>query len=335
MTPTRHFLFLCCIILLLTSCASFTTPEPDPLALSPETPVRPSPTPAPPGTEENPLVLSLPPAQSASKEQIQAANELSAQLTELTGYTIVVVLPESETRLVGAIEAGNVQAAILSPYAYVHTYQEGLVNASFARLKDGEMSYGAQYIARADGGFRSYFNERNEENTADAAKALSQFRDKKPCWTDNKSPSGFVVPAGILAYNGISTRPPAILEGHAPVAQAVYTGGICDFGATYIDARTFPLVKDRNPDILDEVLVIWRVPPVIPYDVFVLARSMPPEMLTSLDDALFRILGMESGKKLFRDAFGTDEWERITDTFYEQFRAYVIASGVDLLEIID
>jgi len=224
---------------------------------------------------------------------------------------------------------------MLSPYAYALTYQEGLVQASFARLNEGEKSYGAQYIARAEAGFRSYFDAENEENTAEAAEALSQFKDKKPCWTDESSPSGFVVPAGILAYNGIATRPPAILEGHPPVVQAVYTGGICDFGATYIDARNFPLIKDRAPDILEQVLVIWRVPPVIPYEVFVLARSLPLEMLQSLDDAIFRISGMESGKTMFREAFGTDAWERITDTFYEPFRTFVIASGVDLAEIIE
>ena len=337
MTSFRQALSLCCISLLLTGCASISTsgPTPDPLAVSPSMPARPSPSPAPPGTNENPVVVSLPPALSASDEQIRAANDLSAELSELTGYTIVVVQPESETRLVGAIEAGNVHAAILSPYAYVLTYQEGLVQASFARLNDGEKSYGAQYIARAEAGFRSYFDAEDEKNTAEATEALSQFKDKKPCWTDKSSPSGFVVPAGILAYNGISTRPPAILEGHAPVAQAVYTGGICDFGATYIDARTFPLILDKNPDILEQVLVAWRIPPIIPHEVFVLAKSLPPEMLKSLDDALFRVSGMESGKKLFRDAFGTDEWERITDTFYEPFRTYVIASGVDLAEIIE
>jgi len=337
MISFRQAVLLGCLSLVLTACASVTTPgpTPDPLAVPLTTAARPSPSPAPPGTNENPVVLSLPPALAASDEQIWAANDLSDELSELTGYTIVVVQPESETRLVAAIEAGNVHAAMLSPYAYVLTYQEGLVQASFARLKEGEKSYGAQYIARREAGFKSYFDAENEENTSEAAEALSQFKDKKPCWTDESSPSGFVVPAGILAYNRIDTRPPAILEGHPPVAQAVYTGGICDFGATYIDARSFPLILDRNPDVLEQVLVIWRVPPVIPYEVFVLAKSLPPEMLRSLEEAIFRISGMESGKAIFRDAFGTDEWERITDTFYEPFRTYVIASGTDLTKIIE
>lgn len=335
MTSIRQALFFFCIPLLLTTCTSVTTPGPTPDPLAVSTTTSPSPSPAPPGTNENPLALSLLPAQAASKKQIRAANDLALELRELTGYTIVAVLPESEARLVDAIEAGHVHAAILSPYAYTLAYEKGLVQASFARLKAGEKSYGAQYIARAEAGFRSYFDAENEENTAEAAEALAQFKDKKPCWTDESSASGFVVPAGILGYYGITTQPPAVLEGHGPVAQAVYTGGICDFGATYIDARSFPLIIDRNPDILEQVLVIWRVPPVIPYEVFVLARNLPPETLKSLEDGIFRITGMESGRQIFQEAYGTDEWERITDTFYEPFRTYVSTSGVDLSEIIE
>ena len=103
MTHLRNFLTLCLTILLLASCTLPTTSEPD--AVSPATPpptpiLRPSPTPAPLGTNENPLVLSLPPAQTATDAQIESANELAAELTKLTGYTIVVVLPESESKLV-------------------------------------------------------------------------------------------------------------------------------------------------------------------------------------------------------------------------------------------
>ncbi|GAB4425595.1 MAG: hypothetical protein Kow002_15080 [Anaerolineales bacterium] len=337
MIHPRNFLLFGLIISLTTACASLPTPEPAPVSQveSPPAPPRPSPTPAPLGTNENPLVLALPPAQTTSNARIQAANSLSAELSALTGYTLVVVQPATEGNLVRAIEAGNVHIAMLSPYAYVLAYQKGLVHASFARTKAGEKTYGAQYIARAEAGFKSYFDARNEENTAEAAEALSQFKDKKPCWTDPSSLSGFIVPAGILAQNGIPTRSPAVLGGHPPVVQAVYSGGICDFGATYIDARAFPVIKDKNPDIMERVQVIWRVPPVIPHEVFVLTRRMPPEMLNALEDAIFRIAGMESGKLLLHDSFGAAEWERISDTFYAQFRTFVIASGADLDEIIE
>ena len=87
--------------------------------------------------------------------------------------------------------------------------------------------------------------------------------------------------------------------------------------------------------VLEEVDVIWRVPPVIPFEVLVIARDLPPEISQSIRDALFRITGMQAGRQVLRQAYGIDEWERITDTFYEEFRLYLDASGVDLESILN
>ncbi len=85
---------------------------------------------------------------------------------------------------------------------------------------------------------------RQGANTADAATALAQFDGKKPCWTDPLSASGYVIPSGIVGYDRcqgqsgcLRHRPP---DGrHAPCTLK----GICDFGATYIDARTSSLAE--------------------------------------------------------------------------------------------
>jgi len=225
--------------------------------------------------------------------------------------------------------------AVLSAYAYALAYENGYANAAFARVDSGEKAYGAQFIARTDAGFTSYFDAYTGENRGDAATALSRFRDKKPCWPDEVSPSGYVVPAGILAYNDIPLRTAAILQGQPTVVRAVYVGGICDFGATYIDARGFPAVLDVYPDVLDEVKIIWRVPPVIPYEVLAVAHNLSPEISQSIRDALFRLTGMQAGRLVLGQAYGIDEWERITDTFYEEFRLYLDASGVDLENLLN
>ena len=198
---------------------------------------------------------------------MQAGKSFAEQLSEVTGYTFVVVAPESYAKLVEAMGKGNVHVAVLSAYAYALAYEKGFANAAFARVDSGEKAYGAQFIARTDAGFTSYFDAFTGENREDAATALSQFRDKKPCWPDEVSLSGYAVPAGILAQNDIPLRTAAILQGQPTVVRAVYVGGICDFGATYIDARGFPAVLDEYPDVLDEVKIIWRIPPVIPYEV--------------------------------------------------------------------
>lgn len=348
MTGLGKILSFSLILFNLTACsvpaggASENTPEPTlgmetALAIAAATAEipRPTPTAAALGTIENPLIIALSPGSAADDVRVEAGKAFAEQLSEVTGYTFVVVAPESYSNLVEAMGKGNAHIAVLSAYAYALAYEKGFANAAFASLKSGEKAYGAQFVARTDAGFKSYFDAPAGENSADAATALSQFRDKKPCWPDEISPSGYVVPSGILAQNDISTRVPAFVQGQPTVVRAVYAGGICDFGATYIDARAFPAVLDEYPDALDDVEVIWRVPPIIPYEVLAITHDLSPEIAQAIRDALFRITGMQAGRQVLGQAYGIEEWERITDAFYEEFRLYLDASGIDLESILD
>lgn len=343
----KHTLSLTSMIFLLAACtlpgisASVTTPAPASVTgtapalagVTAEMP-RPTPTSAPLGTQENPLVLALLPAAAPDGTRVEAGKAFAAQLAEETGYTFVVVVPESYAKLVEALGRGNAHIAVLEPYAYAMAYEQGYATASFAGLKEGQKAYGAQFIARADAGFTSYYDARAQENTADAATALSQFRDKKPCWSDSVSPSGYVIPAGVLAQVGVPTRPAAFVQGQPTVARAVYAGGICDFGATYIDARAFPAVRDDFPDILEQVSVIWRVPAVIPYENLVLAKNLPPEMAEALKTATFRVSGMQVGRQALGQAYGIEDWQPTADADYAEFLLYLGASGVDLESLV-
>lgn len=347
MTNSRKSLLFTLTVILITACnlggnnASSRTPEPVttietalPVAAA-TAQIRPTPTQAAVGTLENPLILALVPGSAGNSDRVEAGKALAEQLHEVTGYNFVVVAPDSYSKLVEAIGKGNAHVAILSPYAYALAYDLGYANAAYTSIRDGERTYGAQFIAKTETGFRSYFDAQEEENTADAATALAQFRNKKPCWPDEVSPSGYVIPLGILSLNNIPLRSGAILQGQPTVVRAVYAGGICDFGATYIDARTFPAVLDESPDVLEKVDVIWRIPPVIPYDVMVISNGLPGVISQSINDALFRITGMQAGRKVLGEAYDIEEWERITDSFYDEFRSYLKASGVDLKALLD
>ena len=314
--------------------ATVTATASTPIGVTAEFP-RPTPTAAALGTVENPLVIALLPGSSGDKERVEAGKSLAEQLSEITGYTYVVVAPETYAKLVESMGRGNAHLAVLSGPAYALAYEQGYANAAYASIKSGEKAYGAQFIARTDAGFKSYYDAHRDINTADAATALSQFRDKKPCWPDEVSLSGYVVPAGILAHNDIPIRQAAVVLGQPTVVQAVYAGDICVFGATYMDARAFPSVLDKYPDVLDEVKVIWRIPSIIPFEALTLARQFPPDITLAIIDALFRITGMNAGRQALGGAYGTEEWELVTDAFYEEFRLYLNASGVDLENILD
>jgi hypothetical protein len=75
--------------------------------------------------------------------------------------------------------------------------------------------------------------------------ALAQFKDKKPCWTDKRSPSACGA-GGVLKEAGV-LRAPAFLAGHPAVVRA-HAGGICDLGAR-MWARSNPGLEDELPDV--------------------------------------------------------------------------------------
>lgn len=294
----------------------------------------PPPLPAPElGQAENPLILALTPA-SNSQAQIDAAKVIASQFTERTGYVVVTVIPDSYTALVEALEKGNAHIVLLEPYSYQLAYEKNLVKAAYAVLNDGKATYGSQFIASRKGGFTSYFDPITEKNTASASEALAQFSDKKPCWSDETSPSGYVIPLGFLNKNQISTRPAAFVQGQPTVVRSVYAGGICDFGATYIDARKFPSLEDEYPDLLEQVVVVWRIPEIIPYSILAFSTTMPQEMSDLFTNTIPAMLQTDSGSAAFKSAFDIDELLPVNDAYYEDFREFVDASQVELPTLV-
>jgi len=285
------------------------------------------------GLAENPIILALPPSAN-SGDQIAAAKLIASQFTQRTGYTVVTIVPDSYTELLDALEKGNAHIVLLDPYAYELAYQRGLVKAAYGVMKDGESLYGSQFLATRKGGFESYYNEGADKNTVDASVALAQFADKKPCWSDETSASGYVIPLGYLNENQIATKPAAFVQGHPTVVRSLYASGICDFGATYVDARKFPSLEDEFPDLLEQVIVAWRIPKIIPYDVLAFSTQMPEGMRDLFSTQIAAILQTEDGKTAFKTAYDIDELQAVNDGFYDQFRTYLKSSAIDLTTLV-
>ena len=127
---------------------------------------------------------------------------------------------------------------------------------------------------------------------------------------------------------------PAFVAGHPTVVRAVYAGGICDFGATYIDARAFPGLEDQYPDVMKKVVVIWRVPPIIPYDTLVFAHGMDVDLRRSLIRAFVDIMSGDPGKSVMQTLYGFDAMQVVQDSQYEEFRKAVKASGLDISDLL-
>jgi ABC-type phosphate/phosphonate transport system substrate-binding protein len=310
------------------------SPSPAPLAtvtLIP--PATPSAT-AEPGTEKNPLILALGPSARPDDDMIAAGEVIAAFIESRTGYRIVTVAPTSESMLVDAFARNNAHIGSLSPYGYLLARQNGSVTVILASVRDGETLYGAQFIANREGGFTSYFDAARNENTADLAVALAQFEEKKPCWSDETSASGYVLPLGLLNQAGVSPRSGAFLEGQPSVVRAVYADDICDFGATFIDARDSPALEADYPDVMEKVIVIWRAPQVIPYENISISTSLPFEMRRVIQRAFIDLMLDPEGRAAIQTVYGIDELQVAEDTMYSAFEDQVKNSGLDLNELM-
>jgi phosphate/phosphite/phosphonate ABC transporter binding protein len=305
-----------------------------PISIAP-TDTAPPPLPPKPelGLAENPLILALAPS-SNTQAQIDAAKVLASQFIDRTGYAVVTVIPDSDAALVDALEKGNAHIVLLDPFSYELAYQKGWVQAAFAVVKDGKVTYGSQFIASRRGGFKSYFDPLTQTNTADAPEALAQFADKKPCWSDETSPSGYVIPLGFLNKNGIQTKPAAYVQGHPTVVRSVYAGGICDFGATYIDARKFPSLEDQYPDLMEQVILVWQIPEIIPYSILAFSTNMPQPMRDLFANVIPAVMQTDDGKAAFKSAFDIEELLPVNDAYYSEFHEYVDESRVDLSALV-
>ncbi len=325
----KRLLLLAFLALLACNLPTVGSKDPTPIAVPTFTPTAALPV-AKLGTDNDPLILALGPSLQPKPEVLAAGMTLIALLEKATGYKFVSVVPPNETELVKAFGMKNANIGVLSPAGYLLASGQGYVEAAFARQLAGKSFYGAQFIARSEAGYISYYDPIKDENSAEASVALAQFNDKKPCWTDQFSPSGYLVPLGFLGSAGVQTQTPAFLAGHPAVVRAIYAGGICDFGATYIDARAYPGLEDQYPDVMKKVFVVWRIPPIIPYDSMVFMHGMDEDQRRALLRAFVDIIATPDGKAAIQTLYGFDAMQVVQDSQYEDFRKAVKASGLDL-----
>jgi phosphonate transport system substrate-binding protein len=137
-----------------------------------------------------------------------------------------------------------------------------------------------------------------------------------------------------LNENNVRTKPPAFVEGHSTVVRSIYAQGICDFGATVIDARQSPAVLQDLPDVNRRVQVIWRIEPLIPYEVVVVASGMPDEVRFTLTQTLAQLTQTAEGQTAMQNLYRVEALQPVNDDFYALFMHYVEASGLDLSSLV-
>jgi len=336
--------------LVLSACAQPTAaPTAAPVPVETEAPVVPTEAPTvaptePPaevGSADSPIIIALAP--SATAEQLTVGGEaIAAKMNELTGLNFEVIIPNSYTALIEAMASGNAHVGFMPTLAYLLGKQADAMEVQLVVVRNGSDFYGAQFIAHADMGFTPYFDVATNTNTADAATALAQFGGKRPCFTDPLSVSGYVIPSGVLKEQGVEFKTPAAVQGHPAVVQALYAGvnttgdspvgAICDFGATYIDARTSDKI---HTDVNEKIVVIWRTDNIIPNDNISFSTAMPADIGAMVYDGFVAMAADEAGLEILKNAgYEFQGLKPAEDSFYDAFRSALQASGVDITTMV-
>lgn len=270
------------------------------------------------GTEENPIILSFVPS-GDTPDIIESADEIAALLSEKTGYVIEGNVATSYTAVIEAMGTDKAHMGTLATFAYILAHEKYGVDCALVSVRYGTPFYNGEIIAGADTGITK----------------LEDLKGKTMCWVDAVSTSGYIIPKIMVMAAGVDPDKDLAQQieagSHDGVALAVYQGD-CDAGACYIDARD--KIEDDYPDVKEKTIVIAESPE-IPNDGLQFIKDFPADKREKIVEALLEIMETEEGVEAMGKAYG---WEAITekdDSFYDDFRAVLDASGVDVAELAD
>jgi phosphonate transport system substrate-binding protein len=330
-------------IVLLTSCGkSSTSKTPTPTVTLTSTATFPptlTPTPRPLGSEENPYVIGLV-SETEDPAIQQAGDDLARQIFDNSGMMAIATVFPSYQALLDGMTAGDVHAAWMPPLTYLYASQHGLAEVALLTNHFGVYQYGSQIMANVESNFTPYYDPIAGLSSADAATALEQFGDRRPCWVDLESAAGYIVPAALLVQNNITTSPGVIIQSHTAVVRALYIKGICDFGASYSiigDPRTGSGVQQDLPDTMDRILIIWRSDAVIPNISLAFLAGMSETNRQNLSTAFLDIAKTPEGRALLSITAGNyqiDDIKAVTDELYEPLRQMVKVLKLNLYQMV-
>jgi len=296
-----------------------------------------TPTPYPPGSPENPLILGLV-SPSPDKVSVDSANQLAKKLADFSGYTIFQHIYPTYPDLLEMMQQGRVHIAFLPPLTYILANEKGIAEVGLLTNHYGVYQYGLQFLANKNSNFTPYYDPVTGLSTAGADQALQQFAGKRPCFVEPTSPSGFIIPTGLLIQNRIPFLDPVITQSHIAVIRALYIRDICDFGVTFAisgDPRTSSALNDL-PDVKNQVPIVWLSDPMVPSTNLSFVPDLRDDIRQNMTTVFQDLVHTEDGKQLLSKATNYDiqDMKPIADEVYDPLRLTIFYASVDLETLV-
>jgi phosphonate transport system substrate-binding protein len=296
--------------------------------------ITPTSTPAPLGSQENPLTFGVI-APSPDDPIMQAADQLVQQIATDTGFSIQTRAFSNFQDLLVSMQAGQVSFTWMPAMTYIYANGVGLAEVSLLTNHFGVYQYGSRFYANLDSGLDTYFNEETGQNTATAQVALQQLEGLRPCYTDEHSISGYVLPQGIFGQQEIQTQSPVFTQSYTSTIRALYIKGICDFGVVYAylgDPRTSSAVLNDLSDAMDRVVILWQSDAIIPNTALVYHPSIPDEVRQAINTSILSLIQTPDGKGLLSTVLEYDiqALHGVDDSIYNPLRELMVAAGINI-----
>ena len=297
-----------------------------------------TPTAAPLGSPQNPIVMAIIGAEPDSA-QIGQLDSLTAQLSGFLGLAVSGRSYPDYISLETALQKQEVHLAWLNPVEYLLASDKDLLSSQLVANHLGVTAYGVQFLGHKDANLTRYFDAGTNLATAPAATALPQFAGLTPCLTNEKSLPGYWVPLGYLAQTAVPTQSPVLTKTYSAGIRALYIKGVCDFTATYAissDPRTSSEVISDLPDVIDRVPIIWLSPAVIPNLGFSVSPLLPLPLTAQITNYLLELSRTESGRNQLTElnAYEIARLEPQPDDAYNELRKLLAVQNLRLSNLL-
>lgn len=263
--------------------------------------------------KDDKLILGFVPLIEQEK-LIESVEPLSEILTEKIGTEVEAFTAANYVGVVEALGSGQVDFAIIPPFAYVLAHKESGAEVLLSAVnKNGESSYRSELVVKKDAGIRS----------------VADLKGKRIAFVDPSSSSGYIYPAAFLINSGLDLDNDVqtiFAGGHDAAMQALVNGDV-DLACTYEGLRN--KLVDDFPTILEDTVVLTYTDD-IPYIALVVRNDLPEELKQRIRDGVLDGLNDGAGNDLIIELFNLYGFVPATDADYDPIRRVSEVMDIDL-----